>query len=351
MKTKFYFFSLLCLARSALAVNTALAVLLLAGCGKAVSQAEAMKYAGKSVLSGETVNFSSLGAGSLTASSVVHLLDELADFERAGMWIQGMALTESSIRESAGDYAGAVVAAYKELAWAYGKGLIQKEEMENGILNVLAVSGNAAVTVSVNAVLAFLNGYWDDTVFSLRSLFAELDEPDGFVRWMILVCDLEKDSEDKRAAAAYKSIRARYAQFPEYWYRGARAFSGMAAAEFAENCINMSFDGPFADECRSILAVCTGLKSEDGVSIKTKLEIESIITQSINSGNPMYLDSLMPLISLSDNPYTVYAVGALRALAGVQRFKDYFYRQAASAKGRLAERLSYICNAVSSVNG
>ncbi|GBU27643.1 hypothetical protein R84B8_01178 [Treponema sp. R8-4-B8] len=205
-----------------------------------------------------------------------------------------------------------------------------------------------------------------------------MDEPDGFGRWLILVCALEKDkvassktnsftanspavdssvtnsfsansfaadssAKTRRISAAYKSIRARYSQFPEYWYRGARVFSGGIAAQYAENCINLSSQGPFADECRSILAANTGLKIEDGLSIKTKKEIETIISQSVKSSNPQILDSLLPLISLPDNPYTVYAVSALKSLKSIPKFNEYFSGQAAVSKGRLAERLLYIC--------
>jgi len=270
-------------------------------------------------------------------------LDELAQLERAGSWFQGMAMTESGIRENAGDFSGAVAAAYKELAWAYGKGLIQKEDLEQGLLNVLAAKSEEAVTAAANAVLAFVREQWAEAGAGLEPLFDAQEEPDGFGRWMILVCALEKNSEDRRAGEAYKSIRARYVQFPEYWYRGARVFSGIVAAEYAENCINSSPQGPFADECRNILAVFTGLKNEDGLSIKTKIEIESIISNSLNTGNPQLLDHLFPLISLPDNPYTVYAVGALRALNSVPIYRDYFNAQASVSKGRLAERLSYIC--------
>jgi len=284
--------------------------------------------------------------------TLMRTLDELAEIERAGSWFQGIGLTESALRENAGDYAGSVAAAYKELSWAYGLGLLQKEDLEKGLLNVLTVQGEETVAVTTNAILAFLNGQWKTAAADLSPLFNEADEPDGFGRWMILVCALElsvldpstrSETENRRAAAAYKSIRARYAQFPEYWYRGARAFSGVIAAEFAENCINSSPNGPYAQECRKILAAYAGLKPEDGSSIKTKREIEAIIALSVNSANPQILDSLMPLISLPDNPYTVYAVGALRALTGSPKYRDYFNGKAASARGRLAERLSYIC--------
>jgi hypothetical protein len=317
-----------------------LSVLLPAGCdGGNTSQAQ---EAVRSVMQPRT-GIASPGAD-IDLTSILQTLDELAELERAGYWIQGMALTESSIRENTGDYAGAVAAAYKELAWAYGLGLIQKEELENGILNVLAVNNSETVYAAANAVLAFLRGQWDEAAAGLWLLFnhLELDEPDGFGRWMLLVCALETDNGDRRVGAAYRSIRARYTQFPEYWYRGARAFSGIIAAEFAENCINLSGQGPFANECRSILAVHAGLRIEDGPSIKTRREIDAIISQAVNTGSPQLLESLLPLISLSDNPYTTYVVGALRAIAGIPGFRDYFNAQAAAARGRLAERLSYI---------
>jgi len=300
--------------------------------------------------------------------SLFRSLDEIAEIERAGAWFQGLSITESTIREKAGDYAGSVAAAYKELAWAYGMGQIKKEELEQGLNNVLAIQDDETVTRTANAILSFLKRQWDDAAAGLEPLFNELDEPDGFGRWLILVCTLEKDKaasskanlistdssavdssvtdlflENRRISAAYKSIRARYSQFPEYWYRGARVFSGGIAAQYAENCINLSPQGPFADECRSILAANTGLKIEDGLSIKTKKEIEAIISQSVNSSNPQVLDSLLPLINLPDNPYTVYAVNALKTLTRIPKFNEYFNGHAAVSKGRLAERLSYIC--------
>ena len=296
---------------------------------------------------------SALPSANINPSSLLRTLDELAELERAGSWIQGMALTESTIRENLGDYTGAVAAAAKELAWAYGLGLIQKEELEQGLLNVLAVNGEDTVTAAANAILTFFREKWNEAAIGLGPLFnhLELDEPDGFGRWMLLVCVLEQAANEvsgteninyRRADAAYRSIRARYAQFPEYWYRGARAFSGVIAAEFAENCINTAPSGPFSEECRSILAIHSGLRTEDGSSIKTMREVDVIIAQAVNSGNAQPLNALLPLLSLPDNPYTVYAVGALRPLTGVQRFREYFIAQAADSGGRLTERLSYI---------
>jgi len=269
-------------------------------------------------------------------------LDQFAELERAGTWIQGMALAESGIRENAGDYAGAIAAAYKELSWAWGLGLIEKHEVENGLLNVLAAKNEDDVIAVTNALLAFLNGQWDNAAAGLAPFFDDNDEPDSFGRWLLLVCALEKNGDDRRAGAAYRSIRARYAQYPEYWYRGARAFSGIIAAEFAENCINTAPQGPFADESRRIITEFVGLNSSDAPSIRTKREIDITVTLAVNSGNPQILDTLLPLLSLSDNPYTTYAVNTLRGLNSLAGFRDYFNRRALDSSGRLSERLFYI---------
>jgi len=281
--------------------------------------------------------------GEIDTSRYLKSLDEFAELERSGTWLQGMAVTESGIRENVGDYAGAVAAAYKEMALAYGRGLIKKKDVEQGLMNLLEIDGGHEVYAAASAILAFFREQWTEASAALALLFDKDEEPDSFGSWMLLVCILERNGEDRRYGAAYRAIRARYAQFPEYWYRGAKAFSGTVAAEYAENCINSASQGPFADECRKILAVHTGLKTDDGLSIKTKREIETIISQSVNAANPSLLDSLLPLISLPDNPYTVYATGALRALTQIPVFRDYFGAQASASSGRLAERLSYIC--------
>ena len=292
------------------------------------------------VVTAQTERASALSDANM--EDLLQSLDEIAELERAGTWMQGMAITESTIRENIGDYAGAVAAAFKELAFAYGRGLIQKQDIEQGLLALLELKGDTSIITATNAIIAFSQEKWTQASSSLPFVFDTDEEPDSFANWMILVCALEKDPKDRRAGAVYRSIRARYAQFPEYWYRGARAFSGTVAAEFAEHCINSAPQGPYADECRKILASHTGLKNEEGLSLKTKREIETVIVQSINAGNPQILDSLLPLIDLPDNPYTIFAVGALRSLTGYPEFREYFSTQASSSRGRLAERLSYI---------
>jgi hypothetical protein len=212
--------------------------------------------------------------------------------------------------------------------------------------NVLTLEGTTGEERAVSAakgILAFTRGHWAEAEEIFLSLFGDDEEPDSFARWMILTCGLEQNRDDRKAAAAYSAIRARCGNFPEYWYRGARFFTGTKAAEYAEQCISLVPAGPYAGECRAILAAAAGLKPEDGAALKSKNEIETLVSRSVSQENPQLLEELMPLIALPENPYTVYAVGALRALAALPRYRDYFSDLASHSDGRLAERLAYIC--------
>jgi hypothetical protein len=299
---------------------------------------------------GNNVRFRETG-DSADAGKIRELLDQMAELERSGLYRPGMAVAESGLWERLGDYGSAAVAAYKEMSWAYGRGEITLEHICEGLERVIALEnqqpapgyGSEAAVHAARAILAFVQGNSDDAVQKLTALFGNPDEPDSFVNWMLLACALEKEPSDRKTVSAYRSIRARYAQFPEYWYRGAKAFSGLISAEFAEHCISLAPDGPFSAECRGILASNAGLKAEDGPSIKSKSEIEGLISRAVNTGNPALLESLMPLIALPENPYTVYAIGALKPLAAIPSFRDYFDKLASQARGRLADRLVYIC--------
>jgi hypothetical protein len=74
-------------------------------------------------------------------------------------------------------------------------------------------------------------------------------------------------------------------------------------------------------------------------------EIESLVNEAVQQGMPELLTELLPLVALPDNPYTLYASGALKALSSDQNFRTWFSGEAAKAAGRLAERLSYISRA------
>ncbi|GHU02753.1 hypothetical protein FACS1894147_05350 [Spirochaetia bacterium] len=273
-------------------------------------------------------------------------LEKVAEIERSGGFLQGMALMESALKEESGDYAGAVIAAYKELAWSYGYGGLSLADLEAGLGKVQAPEGENSqkqqdADAAARGTLAYLAGRWTEAEKLLEQAGAAEEDPDGFSKWMLLVCALEKGDDTRKARSAYGAIRARYEKFPEYWYRGARFFSGQISLQYAERCINLSPAGPFAPECRAIIALDMGLSLLDGAAIKSRAEIEYIISQSASSYDPEMLMELFPLISLPDNVYTMYAIGALRALAAEALFRDFFYEQERRSSGRLAERLSY----------
>jgi hypothetical protein len=293
-------------------------------------------------------------AGFQPEAASLETLDDLAEIERAGRFFQGMGLAESKIREDAGDFGGAVIAAFKELAWSYGYGGIPRQGLEEGIGGILALYGGdaplpeispaerEAATGAARGALAFLGGRWAEASELLGGLGAEEPEPDAFSRWMILVCALEGGEGSRTVRGAYASIRARYEFFPEYWYRGARNFAGTTALEYAERCINLNPRGPFAGECRDILARGMGLSIQETGAIRSRAEIETIVSRAAATGETELLAELFPLISLPDNPYTLYALGALRALAANSGFREFFVRRLEAAGGRLAERLAYI---------
>jgi hypothetical protein len=276
--------------------------------------------------------------------------DAIAEIERSGGFTRGMGLTESVLRENAGDYGGAVMAAYKELSWIYSYGETDRDALTEGLRRILRLYGEdnsvpeekEKALLAARGALAFLAEDWAGAEEVLGPLFAAEEEPDAFSRWMLLVCALEGGDGSRATRMAYGAIRARYLNFPEYWYRGARSFPGNAAAEYAERCINLSPQGPFAPECRAILAVHAGLDNADGEAIRSAAEIDTVITESLALGKTELLAELFPLIALPDNPYTLYASGALRGLAASEPFKSYFASELRQRSGRLAERLRYI---------
>jgi len=276
---------------------------------------------------------------------ITGILDELAEAERSGYYSQELGVTESLLRQRLGDYAGAILVVHKDMLWAYGHGFLEDGRIDLGIHQVFTLEGQAGMEGAVaaaRALYAFRQGRWDEAAQKLHALFGEVDEPDSFVNWLLLVCALEKNPDDRKAALTYRAIRARFKQHPEYWYRGARLFSGLIAAEFAEVCINLAPQGPFAAACRSILAVSSGLKEEDAPVVKTKMEIDVLVSQALNAGDPTRLSPLIPLLELPENRYTVYATGVLRSLVSHPLFLTYFNDLAAASKGWLAERLDFI---------
>ena len=276
---------------------------------------------------------------------MIYMLDEIAELERAGVFLKGMGFRESGLRQMTGDYPGTAVAIFKELSWAYGHGFIDKTEFFRHVHQMITYDGPGKNVIAATAVAitAFMLGNWDKAEEFLIKINNDDYEPDNYINWMILSCALEKNPNNRKASLAYRSMRARNSQFPEYWYRGAKLFPEKIALQYAEYCINLSSDGVYAAECREIIAVNLGLKPEDGALIKTKVEVEIIIDQAIKQKNPRILEPIISLIGLPENPYTIYVLGAMKPLATQPLFKEYFEELFAKSNGQLAERLNYIC--------
>ena len=262
-----------------------------------------------------------------------------------------------------------MLAVFKELSWAYalGAGDVSREAIREGLGKLLepetasrfGEEARKKIAAAVPAILAFFEGRWEEAEQRLFPLYGGDPEADGFARWMLLVCAMEK-SGGSQGRSAYGAIRARYGSFPEYWFRAARAaqaagkakaagIPGTAkneqsalAGDYAERCINLAPAGPYAAECRIILAETMGLGGADAPALRTRREIEAAVAASAEQGNPELLAPLLPLAGLPDNPSTLYASGAMRALAANGTFRDWFVREAEKARGRLAERLRYI---------
>ena len=277
--------------------------------------------------------------------NIPQLLEEITELERSGLYQRGMGFVESELKEEAGDYGGAVAAAYKEMARLYGFGEVQLEDIARGLDRTVALKEEGereSAGRTALALRAFMEKQWDEAEKMLTEIFTDIEDPDDFINWVLLSCALEKNPDNRIASSAYRAIRSRYAQFPEYWHRGARIFNGFIASDYAENCINLAPEGPFALECRKILALASGLRAEDGAALRSKSEIERHIILSVNTGNPELIEPLFPLLALPENPYTLYAIGALKAIASLPLFRDYFDNIAANSSGRLADRLAYI---------
>ena len=311
----------------------------------AVSPFDGMNEPGKSPGKVELPE-NALHAAATVPADIAESLERITELERAGGFFPGLGLAESELRERAGDYAGAAVAAYKELSWAYGYGIVSMSQVEEGLHNALALfegdndpqrsAGNRAV----RGCIAFARGDWELAEELLLGILSPDDEPDSFLKWMLLACALEQDNDadkGRKARSAYGAIRARYALFPEYWYRGARNIG----AAYAEQCVNTSPQGPFAENSRTILAAHFGI-TPDGRFLRTKVEIENILRASVSMNNPNVMEELFPLMALPDNPYTIYALGAMQALSAIPEFRTFFIEAALKASGRLAERLNYI---------
>ncbi|MDR1177425.1 MAG: hypothetical protein LBK64_01220 [Spirochaetaceae bacterium] len=299
----------------------------------------------------EVLAVQALNDSPVNREEIVSALDLLAGTERSSGFRSGMGLAESRLREEAGDYAGAVMAAFKELFYAYGAGSLGGEQVRAGLEAALSLD---EVHDAALAALAFFDGRWKEAAEGLDGL-RDGEEPDSFVQWMFLASLLESGllkgaqedgplaggsvfDESRRAVLArYSAIRARYSGLAAYWYHLA-----IVSGEGAERCVDIAPLGPYAGECRKILAESCGLRGDAASALRTRAEIERAVSGAAAQGSAALLEELFPLLALEDNPFTLYALGALNALSASPLFRNYLAARGRESSGRLEERLRYI---------
>ncbi|GAB1482970.1 hypothetical protein MASR2M78_17860 [Treponema sp.] len=278
-------------------------------------------------------------------------LEKVAEMERSEGFVPGLALTASRLHEARGELGLAAIAAFKELRWAYAlspsPNALITEDIQRERLRALRAqyqskkdSETFRLLGTVDAILAFIDGRWKEAEAALSPVLAEDEEPDSFGHWMQLVCTLQQDYEKRSARNAYAAIRSRYQSFPEYWLYLAEFQNESLAMEAAERCVSLSPAGPWASRGRRRMALLAGLKAEDGGAILSRTEIEKHLTKLL-APNPELSDELKSLLSLDDNPYTLYALGALRSASEINELHTLLVEESEKARGTLASRLRY----------
>ncbi|WP_041396153.1 hypothetical protein [Gracilinema caldarium] len=268
---------------------------------------------------------------------------QLAEGERSKGFSPGMGLSESTLYEKSGDLAGAVLSAFKEIFFAYQYGYLTTKDLEGRLKAVeQQFPENQQVITSLNVCRAFLSGSGKKGLEALTHINLNKYEIDAFPRWLERVFLLSTGKNEQKVFEAYLALRSRYSNYPYYWLVAARYSLGTQQIDAAERCVSLAPQGPFAEEGRSLLAQAVGLTKKDAPALRTRMEIETLITTTIQTGRIEGLKDLFPLLALPDNPYTLYALGACRGLAENKDIVTFFEQEQKRASGRLAERLRYI---------
>uniref|UniRef100_A0A7C3E8H5 Uncharacterized protein n=1 Tax=Gracilinema caldarium TaxID=215591 RepID=A0A7C3E8H5_9SPIR len=295
------------------------------------NQKELVSYKGEKAITPEWGSANSLA------------LDQLAEEERSRGFSPGMGLAESSLYEKSGDLAGAVFSAFKELFFAYQYGYIKSSVLEERLKAVEKnVPNNPSVGHALTACRALISGNGSRGLDALAKINLDYYELDSFPRWIERVFLLASDRGNEKILDEFLATRSRYNNYPFYWLLIARRSRGNAQLDAAERCVSLAPEGPYAEEGRILMALGVGLARKDAPALRTRMEIEALITAAAQTGNSESLKDLLPLLALPDNPYTLYALGACRGVASDTAFGAFFERETKKASGRLAERLRYV---------
>lgn len=295
------------------------------------------------------------GAPGMGVEELKQALGELAERERLGGYVPGLGLLESSLRERGGDLSGAVLAAYKELLWAYSRGPVPDNQgnapissttIEDSLQKIRSLFPQNKETVqAVDASVAFSRAQWSQAETLLATLSPIAEEGDSFFHLLLLICQGEQGKTGGDFFPNYGMLLGRFERFPPYWYHGMRFAHNQFSSEYAERCIDLAPQGPYADEARAWLAKAVGLKTQDGSALRTKAEIETLLRRALGTNQADVLLDLYPLLSLPDNPYTFFALASLGSVAQEGVFKPYLTASLRTATGRLAERLRFVLGA------
>jgi len=289
------------------------------------------------------VSYTSEGVKSTSDSDSKHTLYLLAEEERNRGFSPGMGLAESSLYEKSGDLAGAVFSAFKELFFAYQYGYIKPIELEERLKAVEKnVPNNPSVGHALTACQALISGNGSRGLDALANINLESYELDSFPRWIERVFLLASDKGNEKILDEFLATRSRYNNYPFYWLLIARRSRGNAQLDAAERCVSLAPKGPYAEEGRILMALGVGLARKDAPALRTRMEIEALITAAVQERHSEVLKELLPLLALPDNPYTLYALGACRGVASDPALGAFFDREIKKVSGRLAERLRYV---------
>jgi hypothetical protein len=278
-----------------------------------------------------------------TQQEIIQALQHLAETERVQGFSPGMGLAESSLYEKAGDLAGAVLGAFKELFFAYQYGVLSEQDLSDRLKAVAKqFPDNKLVLQSLEACRALITGNAGAGRQALSVVNLDNYEIDAFPRWMERVFLLTTGNHEAQVLDTYLATRSRYANYPLYWLVIARKSSGSQKLDAAERTVSLAPHGPYATEGRSLMAEAVGLSKKESSALRTRHEIETITEKALQSGSGELLKDLFSLLALPDNPYSLYALGVFRGLVAEGSFVTFFEQEQKKASGRLAERLRYI---------
>lgn len=275
-------------------------------------------------------------------------LAAIVAFQERLPYESGTGTVESGLREALGDFAGAVFAAYMELSYSYSMGLIDEKSLAAGLSGVKATFAARKEKDEVYAALACID-LWEKRdykgcVLKLTGVKAASD-PSSFGAWMTEACRLALSPADLNVMKEYAAQEKRYSNFPDYWRRAALALAGAdegGSRTAAERCIALSPSGPYALPARKILVASFGFPKEDPAKLLVKSEVDTVVYKALASREPSLLSKLLPLLDLPDNPFTMYALGAMKGLADDAAFASGISELGKGAGKRVAERIAYI---------